>query len=208
MRSDANIAGPMTDPVPGPRTESAGEDVSRETPPPMDDTPIGRAAELAVQALGRALRKPPPQDTKTASLVIPAYVPHGADPTDLLGTPYEALWLVTAALRHHDQTIAARTPRAKNQHPARDSHTYITRRFRFDLDLPPDFFSRMCDAGRAIILLDGLDEVASSDDRAFVSSVVRAFASAAAIMMFSVPVTVIMSKTTAAPVSRLHSAWM
>ena len=34
LRSDANIAGPMTDPVPGPRTESVGEDVSRETPPP------------------------------------------------------------------------------------------------------------------------------------------------------------------------------
>lgn len=54
MRSDANIAGPMTDPVPGPRTESVGEGVSRETPPPMDDTPIGRAAQLAVEALGRA----------------------------------------------------------------------------------------------------------------------------------------------------------
>ena len=27
LRSDANIAGPMTDPVPGPRTESMGEDV-------------------------------------------------------------------------------------------------------------------------------------------------------------------------------------
>lgn len=54
VRSDANIAGPMTDPVPGPRTESFGEDVSRETPPPMDDTPIGRAAQLAVEALGRA----------------------------------------------------------------------------------------------------------------------------------------------------------
>jgi chromosome partitioning protein len=54
LRSDANIAGPMTDPVPGPRSESVGEDVSRETPPPMDDTPIGRAAQLAVEALGRA----------------------------------------------------------------------------------------------------------------------------------------------------------
>lgn len=54
LRSDANIAGPMTDPVPGPRTESMGADVSRETPPPMDDTPIGRAAQLAVEALGRA----------------------------------------------------------------------------------------------------------------------------------------------------------
>jgi chromosome partitioning protein len=62
LRSNANIAGPMTDPVPGPRTESVGEDVSRETPPPMDDTPIGRAAQLAVEALGRAgegLPRPP-----------------------------------------------------------------------------------------------------------------------------------------------------
>lgn len=53
MRSDANLAGPMADPVPGPRSESAGEDVSRETSPPMA-TPDGRAAQLAVQAMGRA----------------------------------------------------------------------------------------------------------------------------------------------------------
>jgi hypothetical protein len=46
---------------------------------------------------------------------------------------------------------------------------------RFDLDLPADFFARLCDAGRALLLLDGLDEVASSDDRAIVSSIVRAF---------------------------------
>ena len=54
LRSDANTAGPMTDPVPGPRTESATDGVSRETPPPMDDTSFGRAAPLAVEALGRA----------------------------------------------------------------------------------------------------------------------------------------------------------
>lgn len=47
---------------------------------------------------------------------------------------------------------------------------------RADLDLPPDFFSRLCDTGRAILLLDGLDEVVKSDDRAFVSSIVRSFA--------------------------------
>ncbi|MBK9941551.1 MAG: SUMF1/EgtB/PvdO family nonheme iron enzyme [Kouleothrix sp.] len=47
---------------------------------------------------------------------------------------------------------------------------------RFELDLPLDFFSRLCAAGRAILLLDGLDEVASTDDRAFVSGIVRAFA--------------------------------
>ncbi|MFE2828593.1 Helicase associated domain protein [Streptomyces sp. NPDC059271] len=109
-----------------------------------------------VQALGRALRKPPTVDTKCASLIIPAYIPPGADPTDLLGTPYEALWLVTAALRHHDQTIAARAPRTKNQHPARDSHTYITRRFRFDHILDPTHIARALDllvwpAGGAVL---------------------------------------------------------
>ncbi len=54
MRSDANLAGPVADPVPGPRSESPGEDVSRETPPPVDDTPFEHAARLAVQAVGRA----------------------------------------------------------------------------------------------------------------------------------------------------------
>ncbi|WP_427168734.1 helicase-related protein (plasmid) [Streptomyces sp. C1-1] len=109
-----------------------------------------------VQALGRALRKPPTLTAKTASLVIPAYIPPGADPTDLLGTPYEALWLVTAALRHHDQTIAARAPRGKNTHPARDSHTYITRRFRFDFTLDPAAIAHALDllvwpAGGAVL---------------------------------------------------------
>ncbi|WP_149182427.1 ParA family protein [Streptomyces sp. TRM49041] len=54
LRSDANIAGPMTDPVPGPRTETSGDDVSRETQPPLADTSLGHATPLAAQALGRA----------------------------------------------------------------------------------------------------------------------------------------------------------
>jgi chromosome partitioning protein len=66
LRSDANIAGPMTDPVPGPRSEPV--DVSRETremPPPMDDTPIGRAAQQAVEALNRAGEDlPRPEQTR------------------------------------------------------------------------------------------------------------------------------------------------
>ncbi|MEU7109762.1 Helicase associated domain protein [Streptomyces sp. NPDC046215] len=99
-----------------------------------------------VQALGRALRKPPTLKTKTASLIIPAYIPPGADPTDLLGTPYEPLWLVTAALRHHDQTIAARAPRTSaKQRRERDTHTMITRRFRFDFTLDPNSIARAMD---------------------------------------------------------------
>ncbi|WP_165360980.1 NACHT domain-containing NTPase, partial [Candidatus Chloroploca sp. Khr17] len=46
---------------------------------------------------------------------------------------------------------------------------------RFDLALPGDFFARLCEAGRALLLLDGLDEVASTADRALVSSIVRTF---------------------------------
>jgi formylglycine-generating enzyme required for sulfatase activity len=46
---------------------------------------------------------------------------------------------------------------------------------RFDLDLPEDFFRRLCETGRALLLLDGLDEVASADDRVLVSSIVRTF---------------------------------
>lgn len=73
MRPDAHMAGPMTDPVPGPRTEST--DVSRETPLPVDAapapeydggaTPIGRAAQQAVEAMNRAgERLPRPEQTR------------------------------------------------------------------------------------------------------------------------------------------------
>ncbi|MEV8022797.1 Helicase associated domain protein [Streptomyces sp. NPDC086554] len=99
-----------------------------------------------VQALGRALRKPPTLETKTASLVIPAYTPPDADPTDLLSTPYEALWLVTAALRHHDQSIAARAPRKNTKrHLATDTHQLLARRFRFDFTLDADHIARAMD---------------------------------------------------------------
>ncbi|MFD7628596.1 ParA family protein [Streptomyces sp. NPDC059851] len=57
VRSDANLAGPMADPVPGPRSEAAGGDVSRETspPPPVDnDTTGGMPSPFAVESLRRA----------------------------------------------------------------------------------------------------------------------------------------------------------
>ncbi|AKH80823.1 helicase [Streptomyces sp. CNQ-509] len=99
-----------------------------------------------VQALGRALRKPPTTDVKTASLVIPAYIPPEADPTDLLDTPFEALWLITAALRHHDQTIAGRAPRKATAHRLDDTtYRLLARRFRFDFTLAPHAIARAMD---------------------------------------------------------------
>ena len=61
---------------------------------------------------------------------------------------------------------------------------------------------------RAPILFRTRPSSSTSGSRAQFTSVVRPFASAAAIMMFSVPVTVGMSKTTSAPLSLPHSAWM
>ncbi|WP_326695836.1 Helicase associated domain protein [Streptomyces sp. NBC_01754] len=99
-----------------------------------------------VQALGRALRKPPTTDVKMASLIIPAYIPPDSDPTDLLDTPFEALWLITAALRHHDQTIAARAPRKTTAHRLDEiTHRLLTRRFRFDFTLDPSMIARTMD---------------------------------------------------------------
>ncbi|MFF2654290.1 Helicase associated domain protein [Streptomyces sp. NPDC058045] len=99
-----------------------------------------------VQALGRALRKPPTLDHKMASLVIPAYTPPDAEPSDLLGTPYEAVWLITAALRHHDQSIAARAPRKNAKRRLEtDTHQLIARRFRFDFTLNADHIARAMD---------------------------------------------------------------
>ncbi|RRR73738.1 MAG: NACHT domain-containing protein [Candidatus Viridilinea halotolerans] len=46
----------------------------------------------------------------------------------------------------------------------------------FALELPADFFSRLVETGRALLLLDGLDEVVSREDREFVSAVVRSVA--------------------------------
>ncbi|MFI5616041.1 ParA family protein [Streptomyces sp. NPDC051567] len=67
VRSEANLAGPMADPVPGPRSESPGEDVSRETssPPLVDNEPIGRPAHPYAAGPGRSGgRLPRPGQTR------------------------------------------------------------------------------------------------------------------------------------------------
>ncbi|MFF9311715.1 helicase associated domain-containing protein [Streptomyces sp. NPDC014748] len=59
---------------------------------------------------------------------------------------YEALWLVTAALRHHNQSIAARAPRKNTKHRLEtDAHQLIARRFRFDFTLDADRIARVMD---------------------------------------------------------------
>ncbi|MFK0255424.1 ParA family protein [Streptomyces sp. NPDC090445] len=72
VRSDANLAGPMADPVPGPRSEAVGGDVSRETspPPPVDnDTSGGVPNPFAVQSL-RHVGEGLPRPDRTRVIVV------------------------------------------------------------------------------------------------------------------------------------------
>ncbi|MEU6441245.1 MULTISPECIES: ParA family protein [unclassified Streptomyces] len=65
LRSDAPIAGPMTEPVPGPRTEAEG-DVSRETLPSAQNIPaVPGGQRAAAEALGRSAEgMPRPEQTR------------------------------------------------------------------------------------------------------------------------------------------------
>lgn len=102
-----------------------------------------RSVVRCVQALGRALRKPA-DAPKLSSLVIPAYVPPTADPTDLLGTAYEPVWAIAAALRSHDHRIAERLPNRAHRLAGETSHL-IASRWHFDFDTDPEAIARAMD---------------------------------------------------------------
>ncbi|MFY1677849.1 MULTISPECIES: ParA family protein [unclassified Streptomyces] len=68
LRSDANIAESETEPVPGPRTEPRGVDVSRETSTPPGD-PAGSLVPLVVEPRGR-LGEGLPRPEQTRVIVV------------------------------------------------------------------------------------------------------------------------------------------
>ncbi|MDT0382131.1 Helicase associated domain protein [Streptomyces sp. DSM 42041] len=101
-----------------------------------------RSVIRCVQALGRALR--PDVSGKTASLIVPAYVPPGADPEDILGTPYEPVWAITSALASHDHRILERLPN-KTRRLSRETSRLIQRRWHFDFTTHPERIARGMD---------------------------------------------------------------
>jgi len=102
-----------------------------------------RSIIRCVQALGRALRKP--ADTgKISHLIIPAYVPPDADPTDLLGTAYEPVWSIASALRSHDHRITERLPNRSHRLATTTRHT-LAHHWHFDIDTTPDAIARAMD---------------------------------------------------------------
>jgi hypothetical protein len=101
-----------------------------------------RSVVRCVQALGRALRLD--VSGKTASLVVPVYIPPGAEPENILGTAYEPVWAIACALASHDHRILERLPDKANRLP-RETSDVIERRWHFDFTVHPERIAQAMD---------------------------------------------------------------
>ncbi|MFD7957273.1 Helicase associated domain protein [Streptomyces ardesiacus] len=101
-----------------------------------------RSVIRCVQALGRALRLD--VSGKTASLIVPVYVPPGADTEDILGTAYEPVWAIACALASHDHRILERLPDKANRLP-KETSDVIARRWHFDFTVHPERIAQAMD---------------------------------------------------------------
>ncbi|MGW7359984.1 Helicase associated domain protein [Streptomyces sp. NPDC054802] len=117
-----------------------------------------RSVVRCVQALGRALRVD--VSGKTASLIVPVYVPPGADGEDILGTAYEPVWAIATALASHDHRILERLPDKANRLP-RETSELIQHRWHFDFTVHPERIARAMD----LIAFDPRDAVVSRSRR-------------------------------------------
>ncbi|MFE9069061.1 Helicase associated domain protein [Streptomyces violaceusniger] len=101
-----------------------------------------RSVIRCVQALGRALRLD--VSGKTASLIVPIYVPPGAEDENILGTAYEPVWAIATALASHDHRILERLPDKANRLP-KETSDVIQRRWHFDFTVHPERIARAMD---------------------------------------------------------------
>ncbi|MEU3411302.1 Helicase associated domain protein [Streptomyces sp. NPDC006658] len=101
-----------------------------------------RSVTRCAQALGRALRLD--VSGKTASLIVPVYIPSGADSEDILGTAYEPVWAIACALASHDHRILERLPDKANRLP-KETSDVIERRWHFDFTLHPERIAQAMD---------------------------------------------------------------
>lgn len=95
-----------------------------------------------VQGLGRALRLD--VSGKTASLIVPVYIPPRDDPENILGTAYEPVWAITTALASHDHRILERLPNKTNRLTTETSRL-IQHRWHFDYTTHPECIARAMD---------------------------------------------------------------
>ncbi|MFD5519599.1 Helicase associated domain protein [Streptomyces sp. NPDC127066] len=117
-----------------------------------------RSVVRCVQALGRALRLD--VSGKTASLIVPVYIPPGADSENILGTAYEPVWAIATALAGHDHRIMERLPDKANRLP-RESSQVIARRWSFDFTVHPERIAQAMD----LVSFDPRDQPVSRSRR-------------------------------------------
>lgn len=101
-----------------------------------------RSVTRCAQALGRALRLD--VSGKTASLIVPVYIPPGADGENILGTAYEPVWAIACALASHDHRILERLPDKANRLP-KETSDVIARRWHFDFTVHPERIAQAMD---------------------------------------------------------------
>ncbi|WP_037622751.1 DEAD/DEAH box helicase [Streptomyces aureus] len=101
-----------------------------------------RSVVRCAQALGRALRLD--VSGKTASLIVPVYIPPSADSENILGTAYEPVWAIATALAGHDHRIMERLPDKANRLP-RETSQVIARRWSFDFTVHPERIAQAMD---------------------------------------------------------------
>ncbi|MGW1591909.1 Helicase associated domain protein [Streptomyces sp. NPDC002386] len=117
-----------------------------------------RSVIRCVQALGRALRLD--VSGKTASLIVPVYIPPGADAENIFGTAYEPVWAIVCALASHDHRILERLPDKANRLP-RETSDVIARRWHFDFTVHPERIAQAMD----LISFDPRDPAVSRSRR-------------------------------------------
>ncbi|MFH9923348.1 Helicase associated domain protein [Streptomyces bobili] len=117
-----------------------------------------RSVIRCVQALGRAL--PLDVSGKTASLIVPVYIPPGADAENILGTAYEPVWAIACALASHDHRILERLPDKANRLP-KETSDVIARRWHFDFTVHPERIAQAMD----LISFDPRDPAVSCSRR-------------------------------------------
>ncbi|MFG3496839.1 helicase associated domain-containing protein [Streptomyces sp. NPDC047886] len=97
---------------------------------------------------------------KTASLIVPVYIPPGADGENILGTAYEPVWAIACALASHDHRILERLPNKANRLP-KETSDVIQRRWHFDFTVHPERIAQAMD----LISFDPRDQTVSRSRR-------------------------------------------
>lgn len=97
---------------------------------------------------------------KTAGLIVPVYIPPGADGENILGTAYEPVWAIACSLASHDHRNLERLPDKANRLP-KETSDVIARCWHFDFTVHPERIAQAMD----LVSFDSRDPAVSNSRR-------------------------------------------